>query len=205
MVSRSTQPSKLEQTTPVNIRYILVHPTNTRSSTRTSISLSFSSGSDVVGLRSQTYLDTSDVKPSVGNSFEAAAAFKEWNPDVHLLLRAGRLAKSAESWGRPRRSAKPLGSPPTEEDSTSAMIAVALGLPAVKPSARGKEKTPGVFPCVDCGKVFKWKANLYQHRKLECGKEPQFQCPHCHHRSKRRADLVRHISTRHYKPLKERI
>ncbi|PNF37611.1 hypothetical protein B7P43_G11948 [Cryptotermes secundus] len=40
------------------------------------------------------------------------------------------------------------------------------------------------FPCRDCGKMYAWKTSLIRHRREECGKEPQFQCPYCDKRTK---------------------
>ncbi|PSN32883.1 hypothetical protein C0J52_13331 [Blattella germanica] len=37
----------------------------------------------------------------------------------------------------------------------------------------------GSFLCPGCGKVYRWRKNMISHMRLECGKEPQFQCPHC--------------------------
>jgi len=70
--------------------------------------------------------------------------------------------------------------------------------PPPPPATKGAHPAQrGYFPCPDCGKVFNWKFNMNRHRNLECGKEPQFSCPHCDHRAKRRADLQRHIRSRH--------
>jgi len=55
----------------------------------------------------------------------------------------------------------------------------------------------GAFVCDDCGRVFRWKQSRALHQKFECGKEPQFPCPHCEHKSKHKGDLKRHISRRH--------
>jgi len=53
------------------------------------------------------------------------------------------------------------------------------------------------FPCFKCGRVFRWKHSLTQHIKFECGKEPQFQCPHCPHKTKLKNNLRKHIWRRH--------
>ncbi|KAJ9596790.1 hypothetical protein L9F63_012171, partial [Diploptera punctata] len=41
----------------------------------------------------------------------------------------------------------------------------------------------GSFQCPGCGKVYRWRKNMISHMRLECGKEPQFQCPHCPQRT----------------------
>ncbi|KAK3915461.1 Longitudinals lacking protein, isoform G [Frankliniella fusca] len=48
-----------------------------------------------------------------------------------------------------------------------------------------------------CGKAYRYLDSLYKHQKWECGKDPQFQCPHCPHRSKRRSNLGIHMRRRH--------
>ncbi|KAJ1529443.1 hypothetical protein ONE63_006221 [Megalurothrips usitatus] len=53
------------------------------------------------------------------------------------------------------------------------------------------------YSCNQCGKIYRWKQSLGLHQRLECGKEPQFQCPHCPHRAKQKGSLVKHISNKH--------
>jgi len=53
------------------------------------------------------------------------------------------------------------------------------------------------FVCKRCGKSYRWKKSLYNHVKLECGKEPQFQCPYCPHRAKLNWNLQKHIRLKH--------
>lgn len=59
-------------------------------------------------------------------------------------------------------------------------------------TSRAKDQRPEGFRCGDCGKYFSWRQSLYQHRR-ECGKEPQFECSFCGHRTKRRRNLRAHI------------
>lgn len=54
--------------------------------------------------------------------------------------------------------------------------------------------------CQACGKSYRYKEGLYNHQKFECGKDPQFQCPHCPHRTKHKGNLKSHIISRH-KPI----
>lgn len=56
---------------------------------------------------------------------------------------------------------------------------------------------PGLYACPDCGKVYRWKKNMMSHRRFECGKEPQFQCPYCPHRSTQKSNLNTHIKKLH--------
>ncbi|XP_034249719.1 zinc finger protein 524-like [Thrips palmi] len=56
----------------------------------------------------------------------------------------------------------------------------------------------GSFPCQQCGKTYRWKGNLSQHLRYECGMPPQFKCPYCPYRSKHRSDLKnKHMKTKH--------
>ncbi|XP_069702150.1 longitudinals lacking protein, isoforms H/M/V-like isoform X5 [Periplaneta americana] len=57
---------------------------------------------------------------------------------------------------------------------------------------------PSKFPCpLGCGKIYSHNKNLQYHMKYECGKEPRFQCPYCPHRTKRKNNLMLHISSQH--------
>lgn len=57
--------------------------------------------------------------------------------------------------------------------------------------------SPGAYPCPQCGKVYRWRGNLNLHLRQECGKDPQFQCPICPHRSKQKSNLKTHIINIH--------
>lgn len=57
------------------------------------------------------------------------------------------------------------------------------------------------FDCKNCGKKYTLKNNLLRHTRLECGKEPQFPCPFCPHRSKRNDRLMQHVSSQHKEQL----
>lgn len=54
-----------------------------------------------------------------------------------------------------------------------------------------------LYACPQCGKVYTWKCSLSLHLRQECGKEPQFQCPHCPHRTKQKGNLEKHIFSKH--------
>ncbi|KAG8233648.1 hypothetical protein J437_LFUL013609 [Ladona fulva] len=55
----------------------------------------------------------------------------------------------------------------------------------------------GLYACEQCGRTYKRKDSLRRHLQWECGKEPQFQCPFCPQRSKRKAHQIRHIRRLH--------
>ncbi|XP_032662677.1 longitudinals lacking protein, isoforms A/B/D/L-like [Odontomachus brunneus] len=55
----------------------------------------------------------------------------------------------------------------------------------------------GQFICDRCGRPYMRKDSLQRHMQYECGKEPQFQCPQCPQRCKRKAHCLRHIRRRH--------
>lgn len=54
-----------------------------------------------------------------------------------------------------------------------------------------------IYVCDYCGRKYNRKDNLQQHRRLECGKEPQCQCPYCPHRTKRIGNLRAHMRLKH--------
>ncbi|XP_017756888.1 PREDICTED: zinc finger X-chromosomal protein-like [Eufriesea mexicana] len=53
------------------------------------------------------------------------------------------------------------------------------------------------YRCETCGKGYQHRATLVRHTRHECGKEPQFKCPYCAHRTKQRGNLYQHIRTNH--------
>ena len=54
------------------------------------------------------------------------------------------------------------------------------------------------YVCVECGRSYMYKYTLQRHMKLECGKEPNIQCPHCPYRTKRNEDLKKHMKRLHH-------
>ncbi|XP_076237931.1 uncharacterized protein LOC143181433 [Calliopsis andreniformis] len=60
------------------------------------------------------------------------------------------------------------------------------------------KKPPGQFCCGRCGRSYMRKDSLQRHVHWECGKEPQFQCPFCPQRCKRKAHWLRHIRRQHF-------
>ncbi|XP_015178616.1 PREDICTED: zinc finger protein 768-like [Polistes dominula] len=60
---------------------------------------------------------------------------------------------------------------------------------------------PEGFNCPSCGRVYKLKSSLRNHQKWECGKEPQFQCPHCVYRAKQKMHIARHMERMHKEKL----
>ncbi|XP_039284548.1 gastrula zinc finger protein XlCGF46.1 [Nilaparvata lugens] len=55
----------------------------------------------------------------------------------------------------------------------------------------------GNFKCPDCFKCYKYRSGLYTHRKLDCGKEPQFQCNICYKKFTRKDTLATHTIYKH--------
>jgi uncharacterized Zn-finger protein len=55
------------------------------------------------------------------------------------------------------------------------------------------------FRCTKCFKIYSHRSNLLRHLRLECGKEPIFQCRYCQHRSKRKSNLMLHMRNLHEK------
>lgn len=59
------------------------------------------------------------------------------------------------------------------------------------------KKSAGQFTCTRCGRSYMRKDSLQRHIHWECGKEPQFQCPFCPQRCKRKAHWLRHMRRQH--------
>ncbi|KAB0796476.1 hypothetical protein PPYR_10537, partial [Photinus pyralis] len=51
--------------------------------------------------------------------------------------------------------------------------------------------------CDSCGKAYNQSYNLSRHVKYECGKKPQFQCPFCVYKCKRKDTLKKHCIMLH--------
>uniref|UniRef100_A0A6V7M6C6 C2H2-type domain-containing protein n=1 Tax=Bracon brevicornis TaxID=1563983 RepID=A0A6V7M6C6_9HYME len=60
-----------------------------------------------------------------------------------------------------------------------------------------KQRINFPYRCEQCGKGYQHRATLVRHTRHECGKEPQFKCPYCAHRTKQRGNLYQHIRTNH--------
>ncbi|KAI5697703.1 hypothetical protein M8J75_014432 [Diaphorina citri] len=54
-----------------------------------------------------------------------------------------------------------------------------------------------LYSCENCGKSYLWKQGLNTHKRLHCGKEPRFQCPHCPKKCYQRGNLESHIRNVH--------
>ncbi|KAG8259269.1 hypothetical protein J6590_031393 [Homalodisca vitripennis] len=61
----------------------------------------------------------------------------------------------------------------------------------------GTTKTKLQFSCDECGRSYSYRRGLTQHQRFECGKLPQFQCPHCPYRSKQKFNLKTHVVLKH--------
>lgn len=53
------------------------------------------------------------------------------------------------------------------------------------------------FVCGDCGRTYKLKSSLRNHRKWECGKEPRFNCSLCSYKAKQKMHMLRHMHRVH--------
>lgn len=51
--------------------------------------------------------------------------------------------------------------------------------------------------CEVCFKTYNVRSSLRRHLRLECGKMPQFGCPYCHYKSKRKDNLRTHVVGKH--------
>lgn len=79
-----------------------------------------------------------------------------------------------------------------EQSSTALTAGSVWGVEKVK-----KWSGSGSFQCPGCGKVYRWRKNMVSHMRLECGKGPQFQCPHCPQRTTQKSSLLTHIYNKH--------
>lgn len=75
-----------------------------------------------------------------------------------------------------------------------------LGLtePEAKPKKiQSYNRIKGNFVCTQCGRSYIRKDSLQRHLNYECGIEPQFPCPFCPQKCKRKAHQIRHIKRQH--------
>lgn len=61
-------------------------------------------------------------------------------------------------------------------------------------TANGNEET---YACTDCWRTYKLKSSLRNHRKWECGIEPQFECLYCPYKAKQKMHMMRHMERMH--------
>lgn len=54
-----------------------------------------------------------------------------------------------------------------------------------------------IYVCPNCGQRYAHKNNLLRHMKLQCGKEPQFQCQYCPKKCARKENLKLHVLNKH--------
>ncbi|CAL7939887.1 unnamed protein product [Xylocopa violacea] len=54
------------------------------------------------------------------------------------------------------------------------------------------------FFCDACGKSYKWKESLFKHKRVECGKLPQFTCEVCGYRFMHKHHLLKHLTSVHH-------
>ncbi|KAF2903535.1 hypothetical protein ILUMI_02646 [Ignelater luminosus] len=53
------------------------------------------------------------------------------------------------------------------------------------------------YPCNLCGKSYRHVQSLYNHSRFECGKDPQYACPGCPYKAKRKSTLRDHVKRIH--------
>uniref|UniRef100_A0A146L3D4 Longitudinals lacking protein, isoforms A/B/D/L n=2 Tax=Lygus hesperus TaxID=30085 RepID=A0A146L3D4_LYGHE len=51
--------------------------------------------------------------------------------------------------------------------------------------------------CPACKKTYKLMTSLRNHQRYECGKEPQFGCPHCSYKAHQKGSIKSHMFLRH--------
>ncbi|XP_012270359.1 longitudinals lacking protein isoform X12 [Orussus abietinus] len=70
------------------------------------------------------------------------------------------------------------------------------------PKANSVGKKPArQFACSRCLRVYMRKDSLQRHINWECGKDPQFICPFCPQRCKRKSHWIRHIRRQHFEKI----
>ncbi|KAF2895316.1 hypothetical protein ILUMI_10859, partial [Ignelater luminosus] len=72
-----------------------------------------------------------------------------------------------------------------------------LSAPLKSPKPQKTSNDGSGFACPDCGRIYKLKSSLRNHRKWECGKEPQFKCPYCVYKAKQKMHMARHMERMH--------
>ncbi|KAF2903391.1 hypothetical protein ILUMI_02792 [Ignelater luminosus] len=72
-----------------------------------------------------------------------------------------------------------------------------LGAPVKSTKPQKTSNDESGFACPDCGRIYKLKSSLRNHRKWECGKEPQFKCPYCVYKAKQKMHMARHMERMH--------
>ncbi|CAG9818621.1 unnamed protein product [Phaedon cochleariae] len=64
-------------------------------------------------------------------------------------------------------------------------------------NSRSSNDSEKAFICGDCGRSYKVRSSLFNHRKWECGKEPRFKCPYCTYKAKQKVHMIRHLRKTH--------
>lgn len=64
--------------------------------------------------------------------------------------------------------------------------------------SRGSDSDGTVrYFCNACDRSYLLYNSLYNHKKFECGKEPNFKCPFCDHMTKQKGNLKTHVKKLH--------
>lgn len=70
-------------------------------------------------------------------------------------------------------------------------------MPVTSGPKKSTKRKKGSFECSKCGRIYIRKDSLQRHQMYECDKEPQFPCPFCPQKCKRRSHQIRHITRQH--------
>lgn len=100
---------------------------------------------------------------------------------------------------KPRRLSATGESRVTLSNFTSSLNCPPPHVEPAAPAAPGTNTSPPQKPveCEACGRQYKLKSSLLNHKRWECGKEPQFKCVLCSYAAKQKAHLLTHIKFKH--------
>lgn len=107
------------------------------------------------------------------------------------------VTETSQSWRASTQSSREDNSYPLDYVAVSENKRIYSVLHKRNNTIHEASKQNDLFPCSKCGKLYKWRTNLLRHKRLECGKEPQFQCPYCPKKSNRNDTLWSHIKIVH--------
>lgn len=94
-----------------------------------------------------------------------------------------------------------FGCPPVACGITGGAYGSSVAPASLPPTPPATSNSKVCFPCDACGNVYNYKTSLARHQRFECGKDPQFQCPFCEHRTKHKSSLTTHIDCKHKQEL----
>ncbi|KAI5719735.1 hypothetical protein M8J76_014082 [Diaphorina citri] len=100
------------------------------------------------------------------------------------------------------RNTFPLKRRPSSCESRVTLSNFTSSLNTQETTATSTQHSPPTPPqkpveCESCGRQYKLKSSLLNHKRWECGKEPQFKCVLCSYAAKQKAHLLTHIKFKH--------